>query len=169
MLLATGAQGAQISAFRYHSSSDGCGGARDCFIITIDGSIGAGDHTKFREIIQRDKITHALVDLSSNGGLAVEGLGIGYAIRELGFSTRVMTVDTCASACAFIWIAGRERYLHGNVGFHTGYLVNAITREIIKDASGQPIRSNRNIEAYYKHLGLSDLAVHWLTVLALTR
>jgi hypothetical protein len=156
------AHGAEISAFRYYSSSDGCGGARNCFIITIDGPIEPGDHKKFRETIRNDNITHALVDLSSNGGVAIEGLGIGYAIKELGFSTRVMTVDTCASACAFIWLAGRERYLNGNVGFHTAYVVNAITREIIKDASGQPVRNNQNIEAYYKHLGLSDLAIHWL-------
>ena len=94
--------------------------------------------------------------------MAIEGLGIGYAIKELGFSTRVMTVDTCASACAFIWLAGRERYLNGNVGFHNAYVVNAITREIVKDASGQPVRNNQNIEAYYQHLGLSDLAIHWL-------
>jgi hypothetical protein len=137
--------------------------APDCFIIAIDGRIEVGDHKKFKEIIRNNKITHALVDLSSSGSIAVEGLGIGYTIKELGFSTRVMTTDTCTSACAFIWIAGRERYLHGNIGFHTGYLINAITREIIKDASGQPIRSNQNIEAYYKHLGLSDLAIHWLT------
>src|SRR5262249_28343656 len=71
-----------------------------------------GDHRKFRDIIQRDNITHALVDLSSDGGIAVESLAIGY-IKELGFSTRAMTTYTCTSGCAIIWIAGRERYLHG--------------------------------------------------------
>src|SRR5262249_41929904 len=56
-------------------------------------------------------------------------------IKDLGFSTR--TIDICTSACAFIWLAGRERSLVGSVGFHTVYI-----RDKDGNAHADPIGNN---------------------------
>ena len=56
------AHGAEISAFRYHYSFDGCGGVRNCFIITIDGPIEPGDHKKLeRQFATTISLTRLLI------------------------------------------------------------------------------------------------------------
>jgi hypothetical protein len=146
-------KGARITASRYYSNSDGCWD--DCWIISIAGTIWVGDAAKFKRVVEENNITKAIVDLSSTGGAMLEALSIGYQVKDRGLSTR--TVNLCTSACAFIWLAGRERNLIGSVGFHT---VSVRDKDGIlhADPSGNAV-----VRAYYKNLGISETASHWLT------
>ena len=89
--------------------------------IAIHGRIEAGDEVIFRTKFREQKI--AVVELSSPGGEVIPALEIGDLIATTEIMTEVEEGATCASACALIWLAGKERRVHknGQVGFHAAY------------------------------------------------
>lgn len=91
-------------------------------VIRLNGELKAGDDERFRRISLRHPT--AVVHLESNGGALVPALEIGRIIRIAGYNTVVLPTANCASACALIWLAGKKRYIFGNVGFHAAYRDN---------------------------------------------
>ena len=126
-------------------------------IITIEGAIASGDDDRFRSI----SLDHpsAFVVLRSDGGQIQPAIEIGETIREAGYETVVLSGDTCASACALIWVAGARRWLaaDGRVGFHAGY----------RSEDGRTIESgvaNAMIGHYLAQLGYPENASIFATV-----
>jgi hypothetical protein len=93
-------------------------------------------------------ITNAIVFLNSPGGSLETAISIGQSIRRRDFSTAVTDNAKCASACALIWIAGKDRYMGDNtrVGFH------ATTKSEGNDISPG---GNAIVGAYLYQLGIT--------------
>lgn len=97
--------------------------------LHIDGPIVAGDLAQIQRLtsalpLGRDEIL--AVSLNSPGGSVQEGLDIARALQalELQVVTDVMTLDgkpgICASACSYIFLGGRYRFLQrgSRLGVH---------------------------------------------------
>jgi hypothetical protein len=89
--------------------------------LTIKGNLVLEDLSSFRAIA--GELAHArevAVKLDSPGGMVATAIEIGTTIHVYGWHTAVFNKATCASACAFIWLAGKTRWYEGTVhiGFH---------------------------------------------------
>jgi hypothetical protein len=91
-------------------------------VITLRGDIVSGDDEKFRTIALANP--RAVVELDSDGGSLRTALEIGRIIRLGEFDTVVGNDQSCASACALIWLAGAHRTMvvGGRIGFHASYV-----------------------------------------------
>jgi hypothetical protein len=76
-------------------------------VLVISGDFVADDIDNFdKELRYNSRI--GTVAFESQGGLLNTGIEIGRRIRSAGLKT--LALETCASACALAWIAGRVRY-----------------------------------------------------------
>ncbi len=85
----------------------------------ILGAIEPGDYFDFRRIVRRNNIETVVLD--SPGGVVDEGLQIAAMIHDQGLSTFIPENALCASACAFLYFAGKERVAEGALGVHQFY------------------------------------------------
>lgn len=125
--------------------------------IIVSGEIVSGDEERFRNL--SIKYPKAMVALQSSGGAIKPALEIGRQIRLRGYDTIVLDGESCASACALIWIAGSRRIIWGTgrVGFHASYI----------DDQGQKVESgvaNAIVGYYLSQLNLSEKAVIFATL-----
>jgi hypothetical protein len=124
-------------------------------IIKVDGRLEDGDFARFKQVAE--SVKDATLILNSPGGLVREGLQIGSMAKAKGFSTSVPKGATCASACGFIWLAGKKKSVSdgARVGFHAAYLAD----------EDQSISSTGNalVGAYLAKLGYEDLVVIYVT------
>lgn len=128
----------------------------DARLIVVSGPIERLDADRF--INQTVGVTKAVVILDSGGGAVIDALAIGRSIRRRGFFTAVPDNTLCASSCALIWLAGKQRFAEENsiVGFHAAYIYkNGKTSE-----TGV---GNALIGSYLNDLGLSDTAIIFVT------
>jgi hypothetical protein len=125
-------------------------------VILIIGEIRPGDDERFREISLR--LSSAVVVLESEGGSLLPALEIGKIIRVAGYDTRVLHESVCASSCALIWLAGKNREVMdlGRVGFHSAYRNN---RGKLEEAGA----ANALIGNYLTSLGLPTRAILFAT------
>jgi hypothetical protein len=86
-------------------------------VLKLRGDILAGDFAKIRSHF-RDQRRIAGLDLDSPGGSLYEGLRIALLTRQKKLSTYV--AKGCDSACAFIFMLGRKRYVakDAQIGVH---------------------------------------------------
>lgn len=126
-------------------------------IITIEGEIKSGDDEKFRAIAA--KHSKAIVFLNSEGGAIVPAMDIGRTVKLRGYKTVVSDTDSCASACALIWVSGSQRVLFegGAVGFHASYLDTDGTR--LETGLG-----NALVGRYLTQLGFGEKTVIFATL-----
>lgn len=98
--------------------------------VYAEGPIKEGDTTRLLNFLAERKLEAAVVHFDSGGGSLVEGILLGQAIRERGFSTRVSKSGSakglaiCASACVYAYAGGLGRYLDpkaGRIGVHQFY------------------------------------------------
>lgn len=92
--------------------------------------------------------------LESPGGSLDEGIALGKAVRLKGL--RTLTRDTCASACALVFLGGTERWLVGSgarIGFHQA----ARTHER-EEKSCEATRQDRSFREMRRYLGWVDPA-----------
>src|SRR2546421_2121637 len=87
-------------------------------VVILEGPLVDDDEDRFAT--KTASLPSAFVAFSSDGGSLAAGLRIGEAIRRKGFSTIVPDGRRCASACAFAWLGGIERFLgtDARIGFH---------------------------------------------------
>jgi hypothetical protein len=90
-------------------------------VVMLEGPLVGNDDDQF--VAKTADLPSAFVAFSSDGGSLVAGLRIGEAIRRMGFSTIVPDGRHCASACAFAWLGGIERFIgtDARIGFHAAY------------------------------------------------
>src|SRR5262252_7683744 len=118
-------------------------------VVVVEGSLAAFDEDQFA--IKAASLSSAFVALSSDGGSLATGLRIGEAIRRKGFSTIVPDGRRCASACAFAWLGGIERFLgtDARIGFHA--------------ASNPASDGERGVVPYLIKIGLPYEAIIYIT------
>jgi membrane-bound ClpP family serine protease len=110
-----------------------------------------------------------IVLLNSPGGAIGTAIEIGKIIKQRGFKTAVPDFERCLSACALIWLAGKERLVGGSasIGFHstrpaltsfeTSYRGNAAVEGYLAYALNRP-----ELTAYVNKA--SPRSMTWLTI-----
>ena len=122
-------------------------------VVMVEGPLVAVDEDQFAA--KSAPLSSAFVAFSSDGGSLVAGLRIGEAIRRKRFSTIVPDGRRCASACAFAWLGGVERFIgtSGKISFHAAY-------DPASDESGV---GTAGVDAYLSKIGLPYEAVIYIT------
>lgn len=124
--------------------------------IVLSGEIAVDDDKRFNRIAT--VFDEAVVLLDSDGGSTIAAIKIGEVIRLKGYSTYISDTNTCASACALIWLAGAPRILDegASVGFHATYT----------DVGGKKLESgggNALVGRYLTLLNLNEKTVFFAT------
>lgn len=107
-------------------------------IIVLDGEIGINSPLEFRRALAAQPQA-SLIVLNSPGGLVASGLILANDIHDRGLSTSIPKGAGCYSACAFMFFAGVERLVEGELGVHQMYGTD--------DTSGVQARVSDIIEA----------------------
>jgi hypothetical protein len=122
--------------------------------IRYTGDVKIGDSDQLRAILDGHKYDYARLHLHSDGGEFRESLKVAAIVYQYGITTSIDEDKECYSACAVIFMAGRElgyegpastsRYLNisGQLGFHAPFLLLdcqaastcAPDREVYRDA-----------------------------------
>ena len=95
--------------------------------VYAEGEISDGAAERLAAFVQREGIQGAKVFFNSPGGSLVEGIKLGRLIRALGFDTEIGAYSPdydadasrqaiCASACAYSFAGGVNRFLDGSTG-----------------------------------------------------
>ncbi len=126
-------------------------------VLNLSGKIDLSDGNRF--INYANQYRNAIVTLSSNGGSIVAAIKIGDYIRSHHWATAVQAGDTCASACALVWLGGEPRFAAATarIGFHAAYVIGEF---------GEPAEigtGNALVGSYMARLGLPDTAVMFVT------
>ncbi len=115
---------------RVEGPADAC--AKDCrTFIAATGAITADTPRDFDAFVKRNNVRGATLVLDSDGGSVLGALALGRTVRALGMTTtvgkivdlapaasgekraRLMPRAYCESMCAFVLLAGVERYVAG--------------------------------------------------------
>lgn len=83
----------------------------------IQGAIDSDTSTQFQQMLVENPNLHLLM-LDSPGGSVVPALDIAAVVNSLGIVTLVPEGATCASACTFVFFAGKDRLASGRLGVH---------------------------------------------------
>jgi len=96
--------------------------------VAATGMIAPGTAGEFQRFLKANRVvTGTLIELDSTGGDVIGALKLGLIIRRNHLNTRVRAPDAgngtlgmCASACAYVFVAGVERGIEdgARVGVH---------------------------------------------------
>ena len=86
-------------------------------VIGLDGEIDTDIVHEFHQALAVRPHVKVLV-LQSRGGYVDQALALAAEIRQLGLSTAIPRSASCYSACTFLFFAGREHVVRGNLGVH---------------------------------------------------
>ncbi len=85
--------------------------------LTLQGEIGEDVMALLRQALREHPETGTLF-LDSPGGSVFPALELGAALHDRGLATVVPEGAECASSCAYVFIAGKQRVLRGRLGVH---------------------------------------------------
>lgn len=119
------------------------GNALEALVITIDGEFEPGLADRFETLIRSGEASGYRIRLNSPGGSLIEGLRLGFLLRDNGYHTEVGRIEystnadgytegylapeetegLCLSACALAFLGGevRDEYSATKLGFHQFY------------------------------------------------
>jgi ATP-dependent protease ClpP protease subunit len=157
------------ATFKYASLPTGLG-------IEIQGKVDRGDGDKFAayyaDLAAKTGKSLISVTLDSPGGAMADALKIASIVETTGATTRVRG-GTCASACFYIWAAGKRRLADANsrLGVHTPVF---LMRERTEDVRSQERETTVKLAGLLRALHVPDQivqamqttewpATHWLT------
>lgn len=87
-------------------------------LLVYVGAVGANDMLNLKKAL-REHPTIATIILQNNGGGLVHiGLVVAEEVYERGLNTYIPKDSYCASACSFVFFAGRQRLAEGRLGVH---------------------------------------------------
>jgi hypothetical protein len=86
-------------------------------VISMDGFIDAGSALNFRRVLQAAP-NAKLITLNSPGGNVQMGLLIADDTHQRKLATYIPKGSKCYSACSYIFLAGNERKVDGELGVH---------------------------------------------------
>jgi hypothetical protein len=125
----------------------------DFSVLFVEGELARIDVLTF-ERLANSTPTPSVAMFNSPGGDLLAGIQIGQIIRSKGMAT---AADTCASACALAWLAGRMRMAShdSRIGFHVAYVDGDL-----KTVTGT---GNAMVGHYVGELGFGDNVVRYVT------
>ena len=87
--------------------------------LLVSGVIGPGSYEEFRLALMRG--APELVVIDGPGGVLGEALLIGEEVRRRQLNTMVAARRSCASACAIVFLSGRNKYVGPGaaIGLHS--------------------------------------------------
>lgn len=85
-------------------------------VLILDGEIDADAVYNFRKAL-REHDASTLV-LNSPGGSVYDALELSAVIADRGIATVIPPEGICASACSFLFVAGKKRQAYGVLGVH---------------------------------------------------
>ena len=129
---------------------------RDKDTVYIDGQIARGDLEQFKKV-SAGMPRGTIVAMRSPGGELENGVNIALNIRSFGF--RTVVVDSCASVCGLMWLAGVERAIFDDaqVGFHSAYELDMDDKPVVTGGG------NAVVGAVLAKFGFSLNAIEYLT------
>jgi hypothetical protein len=86
-------------------------------VILLDGEIDSSTPAEFRKALAARPKASVLI-LSSPGGVVPVALKLAAEIRRHKLSTAIPKGIGCYSACAYLFFAGRDRAVRGELGVH---------------------------------------------------
>jgi len=115
-------------------------------VLMVSGIIGHGAHREFQAALY--SANPDLVVLDGPGGILGEAFLIAEEVRRRGLSTLVAPNQSCASACAIVFLSGRTKYMGKGaaVGLHSASFV---------DGTADP-EATQIMAAYLSQLGVPD-------------
>jgi len=87
-------------------------------LLVYNTGVGANDMLHLKKVLREHPSITTLVLQNNGGGLVHMGLIIGEEVYERGLNTYIPKDSYCASACAFVFFAGRQRVADGRLGVH---------------------------------------------------
>ena len=103
--------------------------------LFLNGAIKANDSFDFRKAIRFHDIDTLV--LSSPGGSVWDALSIAGIVFDRQINTVLPENSLCASACSYIFFAGKKRFAQGPLGVHQFASVDPNAQEKIGDAQYQ--------------------------------
>lgn len=85
-------------------------------VLILDGEIDADAVYNFRKALREHDAVTLL--LNSPGGSVYEALELSAVIADRGIATVIPPEGICASACSFLFVAGKKRQAYGLLGVH---------------------------------------------------
>jgi hypothetical protein len=87
--------------------------------LLVSGVLGPGSYEEFRLALMRGE--PELVVIDGPGGVLGEALMIGEEVRRRQLNTMVAARHSCASACAIVFLSGRNKYVGPGavIGLHS--------------------------------------------------
>lgn len=101
-------------------------------VLFLLDEIISGDSFELRRAIRQNNIQ--LIVTSSPGGAVFEALQISGIVFDNNISTYVPKDGSCESACSFIFFAGENRIISGELGVHQFFTADALSSEDIPTA-----------------------------------
>lgn len=87
-------------------------------LLIYVGAVGANDLLHMKKALREHPTISTLILQNNGGGLVHIGLVVAEEVYERGLNTYIPKDSYCASACAFVFFAGRQRLAEGRLGVH---------------------------------------------------
>lgn len=91
--------------------------SEDDSVFALVGEIDIRASLNFKRAVNEFGVPDLLL-LNSSGGLVYIGLDLALEVNRLGITTAIPEEFSCYSACSYVFLAGKERYLDGELGIH---------------------------------------------------
>lgn len=118
--------------------------------LFISGQTSNGDYTRL-QLTWGDDIKKVILD--GPGGSAQDAQQIAEFIQPKGVTTVVEANKQCSSACAMIWLAGKERIAEegSQIGLHFAYLPAKNMQDIALEFGWNGVRETINKMAIWSY------------------
>ncbi|NMU90300.1 hypothetical protein HGQ98_10750 [Achromobacter ruhlandii] len=87
-------------------------------LLIYVGAVSANDLLHMKKALREHPTISTLILQNNGGGLVHIGLVVAEEVYERGLNTYIPKDSYCASACAFVFFAGRQRLAEGRLGVH---------------------------------------------------
>ena len=87
-------------------------------LLIYVGAVGANDMLNLKKALREHPTISTIVLQNNGGGLVHIGLVVAEEIYERGLNTYIPKDSYCASACSFVFFAGRQRLAVSRLGVH---------------------------------------------------
>lgn len=87
-------------------------------LLIYHTGVGANDMLNLKKALREHPGIATLILQNNGGGLVHIGLVVAEEVYERGLNTFIPKDSYCASACAFVYFAGRQRLAEGRLGVH---------------------------------------------------
>lgn len=87
-------------------------------LLIYVGAVGANDMLNLKKALREHPTISTLILQNNGGGLVHIGLVVAEEVYERGLNTYIPKDSYCASACSFVFFAGRQRLAEGRLGVH---------------------------------------------------